>query len=1646
MDWEEALAAHHRARTEAQRVADWATTQNPPAELVRKRWDFIRKQYPDSADAANVEVQRLGEMVRGDKWEEVVELAPAAMQRVANYPVKVAAIAAFLGRAAANSKVSMESRWKAVRSLIAVAENKSFTVGICQNLLLSGPPSVTPEEIVALAVTLEERCGAGARMREFRWRIIERYSGALSQELARASVDAFVKRYGLNHPEGRAAALWLARQDASVDGKGRVAELLRAEREHSALVSAATKSLQTALAGGDDAVIRGVLESGISFPIREMGDAFWTTVLGGKEFAAAGKSAKREVLLACLRHTVAGQAQENVLQAIIHQFRTDAGLLEVMIPLLEANMTDMQRAATHLNLLTKSVRELGDEELLRRMYSVAVAVTEKLGMRDAAVDYLTEFGEAMWDTDVEAAKAAFRRAASHWPRIPAAAEAGWVLDFLEGGHGIVQGALPRDRRSSPAPNLLNWRPISLGQNPAETEVRGSEDEAGTWAPEAVDVNRNLLRGCVATDNRGRSHASVTDGDIKTAWVPEGFPSSLHVDVGGSVSVAKVVVRLIEPADFVVTLRDAQGAALRRMERDWSFWEQFRTAQHWSGTEETLNILPVDGIRFVEVQVLGSNGDGGIAEIECYSPSYPAVFVRPGRRTDLAPESKSVMVEFDAVSASHTRTIYADGEYTRGYPIHRWAAPWIRSKNPLLLRSVQEHFGIEFFGRGAELMVSGSGGVAWSLDEEIWGEVGVVKTDDKAARTFAFPKMKGGRHILRMEETKMPAARNFGGWADVRFVGLKVEGDARAESVVRFVGASGAMTGWLLARAGVSLSIPEKVGQETVRAVQVGILFDQRETGGERCVRAKEPRLLVSNRVGTATMEAAVRDAVALPEEKEEVLAALGRRDAVVVYPKRGTDAEYEMAKRIAERAGLALAPDDVGLNRYSVPVLAVGTPLRHRYCRQLIAQAGIWNSAAFLNDSRGVIAVERDERGRPLNFHVTGETPEAVVAAGERLLGALRQYVPENPFRVVQAENLEVVYPWQLHGSRHEPKLELMLGQNDRRSVQFGLVADEELGDVRVECGPLRNESGGEGGQVVVRRVGNYEWVPFFGDLRLPNHLLPSERFELPKNAATGIWLTVQTARDVAPGNYRAEVRVISRGRTKTVPLSVRVVPVSLPALTEAATMSFAMVPYWFHAGTKPWRNAVVSLAADEAEQGVNILTPAMRFQWSKARASRPDEVGVGAATESSERIGWRKFDTEESRVEKGQAVFFRFAQPVALRELATVLRPAARTAFNLAVWRDGAWIEVGVASRVLSSSFEAHRRTVEASPEIIRWRMGRGDEGVRGSMWRLSAVEDVAFVQRGGIAVGVKDDACPLVFDFAALEEEMELMERVYAERGLPLPTFLCQMHPSGLLQASVELMGTGQLREGDAGSWFAEQLLARLKARGRDQRFILKVGDEPSNLEMWAQSAQPYKAGGLRIMTCHNTSYPDMNVGVGLLNPWCPNYEHEVWKPFLGERRSKGEAVWWYECGVPATRLTGTPSDNLPFYWLTAKWNLDGALNYAALHAVKGSSMPVMFRFEHGMDHRLTMDASGRVTPTMRREWEGDGIRDLRLIEWIRRAAQRLATRDEEKGKAVRERLDAVIESVVPYRIGYCQDPGGWVRARETLYGMAVELGREQ
>jgi saccharopine dehydrogenase (NAD+, L-lysine-forming) len=115
---------------------------------------------------------------------------------------------------------------------------------------------------------------------------------------------------------------------------------------------------------------------------------------------------------------------------------------------------------------------------------------------------------------------------------------------------------------------------------------------------------------------------------------------------------------------------------------------------------------------------------------------------------------------------------------------------------------------------------------------------------------------------------------------------------------------------------------------------------------------------------------------ALPEQLDAVLAGVRAREAVVVYAKTGTSREHAAAKALAERAGLYLVSDDIGLNRYSSPVIAVGTPLRHRH---------IMFGHAYKGQPAGRVLLQRFKAGGGTLYdleYLVDETGRRVAAFG----------------------------------------------------------------------------------------------------------------------------------------------------------------------------------------------------------------------------------------------------------------------------------------------------------------------------------------------------------------------------------------------------------------------------------------------------------------------------------------------------------------------------------------------------------------------------------------------------------------------------------------------------------------------------------------
>ena len=1639
-DWEGALADYMQAKGQAEIVGLWVTLQRPDPAVARKRWDFFAAQFPTSSSTAKLASTRCAELVEAKRWDELLTAVTELVRRHPDYPSTHGPAIAAVEKIVTKAEVPEEMRLKALRALVPLVKNRALVVRACMAPLTK--MNLPEDARYRLACELEESCGPSALMREFRWRAVERLALSATPDAVRAACEAFSKRYGGGHLEARSAERLLLTLEKTPEAKKRLAEMAKEDKATTTQLKAALTAIQQALAKGDAAELKAALASLAAIRPAHVAEATWTALVQSKEFLAAPVASQRALLESLFAHTQAGAAQAAAISVCINLGRHQPAILKLAVKHLVANASDAQQAFGQFGLFQRFARDAKDEDLLRKTYRAGAGMAEKLGVTDREVDYLTEFAQLIWDRDEAAARDALKRAVAHWPRIPAAAQAGWFLAFLEGKLGVVQGALPRAFK--PAANADAPMPVLPMPKKAEPAspcvVRGDAVEMAK-----ADGKQNLIAAQTAmVSDADATTRAVTDGDAKTRWQPAKLPAVLTVPLSRISTVERIRAHFTTPTYYTITLRDAEGRALAKVERDWGFWEQMRIDIHWPEADATLNLTPVPGVAAIEVQVFEGIGEVGLVELEAFSSPYPATALHEFATQEIEAGAKRVRVTLDAAQPEVTTTLHADKESTRGFPIMRWLKPWTRSAQPVVMRTLRENIGIEFWGDSATATISGAGGARWSLDGQPMQESAPLNVKDKTTRELAIGGKTSGRHLLRLQSTNVPAARDEGGFSNVSFHQLSVKGRAAVRPLLRFLNDKGESGEWQQPADDGSAAVPEKVrGGKTAR-VQVAAFFDSRGAAGTATATVRGMKLAFDKEPAAPAADFASHAASAFPEQLDAVLAGVREREAVVVYAKMGTAREHAAAKALAERAGLYLVSDDIGLNMYSSPVIVIGTPLRHRYCRQLLATAGLWNDATYLNDEDGVIGIERDEKGRPSTYHLTGETPDAVVKAVERLLAKLppRTEAPV-PFRTFASHTLEMIYPWQLHGQRKTAAVEVRLGIQDRRSAQFGIAAEVALDAVSIECGALTSSSGKTIPKVLVQTVGNYEWVPFFGDLRLPNLLMPNATFSLPARSAMGVWLTAITDATTPAGEYRGDLKITAAGQTQTVPVRVVVEPIRLPNTPEIGTYSFAATPYWFHQGTKVWERALRELAANEAAQDVNTVSPVFHTELKPARHSVPVEMAVGPADSRADSLKWQPHSADAKDIAAGSALFMRFAKPVPMREIAAVLKPAEDARFILAAASaTGEWTAASEPTRQLCATWdERNRPRSQAQPEVLRFKVKPAMTNA--AIWRITTQKNGAFTAHSAIALTAEDDRWPFTADFSHFDEQMTIYEEEYRAQQRPLPVFLSQIHADAIQRMSTDLFGTSGA-VGDTAAWFAEMMVEHLGKTGRAKRFIAKVGDEPRDLVRWAQFAQPYRDGGLQTMTAHNTSYADMNVGSGLINPWCPNYEHEVWKPFFHERRKQGDKVWWYECGIPATRITGSPVENMPFYWLTAKWRMDGAMNYAALHANKGSSMPLAFRYEHGMDHRMAHEKNGRLLDTTRRELEGDGIRDVKLITWVRHRIEALKPAHPDRAKQLEQRLDAAIESVAPYRYGYPQDAELWHRARNTVYDLAVEVAK--
>jgi len=1227
-----------------------------------------------------------------------------------------------------------------------------------------------------------------------------------------------------------------------------------------------------------------------------------------------------------------------------------------------------------------------------------------------------------------------KKAVAVCPGSPGAIGARWFLGALKGDVKVAQGPLPR-----PPSSLVAGPPdLSIPLPEPATKANGIEDDNGRILLSIYDENQNLVpRRDVRATSETRDAALAIDADPATAWVPGDVPAAILVPLKAKASVNRIVVRAKGKAYYTVSLLDRTGKTLARYERDWTFWDILNRDSYWPPEEVTLRVLPVAGAAFVRVELYDRlEPSGGIREIEVYPSPFAARAVHMRQPQPVPTDARSIAVSWKAEEPEKEITYTADMECVRGFPIMRWHKPWLKTRRGVLLRQVGGNLGVEFFGTNATLMLARNGGVDWQIDSRDAEKIDQPETGDK--QYVLADDLEPGRHILRLKQRGLPPKKDTWGPDNIQFSGLRVNGKARVRCAVRF-GSPGKWSSWYAMNdpSGFRMAIPEESCGKRPGMYQVGLFFDTRAVLGRQTPVVESLSVSFSKeqegRSGsreTSDSRTLTSSATGIPfaasfltEELDAVARLVQERKVVVAYAKNGTQAEYDAAQRIARKAGVYLVSDDIGLNNDGYPglVLAVGVPRVHRHCRQLLAKVHLWQDVSFLNNQEGIVGILRDQEKKPKYLLVTAEHPSGVVKAAERLASRIKPYEkPREPFRLFTATELEMVYAWQLHPERAKPeKLPLQMGINDRRSLQLGITFNHAVDDLQVTCGELVSDTGSRISSPRIRFVAFYEWVPFFGDLRLPDLLVERPEVPIPENTATGIWLTVRTDKRTPPGLYNGTLSVRAGGHEQEVPVQVKVEPVELPDVGRVNFYSFAGVPWWFHAGSPEYERALRALAENEAEHGVDTLEARINFSWKTAPSTSPLYYAIANGGDDLEEVKWAVYDGQWKNVPQGKHLLCKFGRPVESYLLGGAFNGDKDTNIVVESHANGKWSKIGRQTLDVQGRWVAMTFPHEGPQlEVVRV----GTDGQK----KFQVMKMRAFTGQKGKHL--------FTLDFSRLDRDMEIMEEVYRKRNLPLPIFLSH-GPRSLPLVLRDVFGTGDWHKDKLELTFAEQLTKHMKQTDRHKRYIYKAGDEPGDIVRWTEMARPFKEGGLRTMTCHGI-YKEIDVALGVMDPWCPNYAHDIFLPFFRERQEKGDEFWWYCCGNPTTRITGKPVDNLPFYWLTAKWNLDGAMSYAALamheSGVEGSAVP--FRYDHGLGFRIAYLPDGTLLDTTRRELEADGIQDCRLINYVK---QRIKNRPDRQ-----KQLEAILESVVPYKYGYATKPEQWYSARKGLYDLARGL----
>jgi len=797
---------------------------------------------------------------------------------------------------------------------------------------------------------------------------------------------------------------------------------------------------------------------------------------------------------------------------------------------------------------------------LRDGQGVTAEVARQYGFSDYSALLLFTAARARWDFDEAQAVGLLKQAIAMSRDSAGAVYADWWLAQLDGRASLSATALPR------APRYLT---------DFERPATACPDAHIAPAPQPVPTATGEI-----TLPRLNPEVRLT---AFAPFVPAQVPADRVCALEQVSTVSEVRVTAADALHFTLELCAADGSLLRFYERSWPFVVISDPQTYQPDAEHLFQIPPCDGVAFIRLRILKRSGpEDGITGLTLSAPAHPmtGLYVLAAQKIESGTQSIRLSCEETTVTNAVKYTRHT--ENVRIFPAMRWVKPWSS-------RATFANVGMTVFGGGdMELAADRAGVLNVTTDGRITNRW--TKTAAEKERRV-LPDPGAGRHTLVFHTSSLPYEHDKHAGDGTWLREITVQGRARAIPCVRFF-VNGQWGDYVT---GGLVSVPARAKQ-----VQAAVVFDSRSVLGRVSASVRDFKAEACAEPGQAGTPVIVRERPAVTEELSAVAAFVGKNRPAVVFAKNGTKAEYEVARKIADKAGAYLVSDDVGLNDYPGPYLIIGTPLNNRMLRQLAARKSVWEDAAFLNASEGFCALLPQDGDSQGYAFAAAHTPESAVRAAERLLKNIGRFKTKEPFRLFQQSLLDRLYPWQLVPQKESlKKIELTLARCDRRNTAFGIAYEREAQAVSVEVSDLLNGAH-KLPPAEARFVGFYEFMNFFGDLHLPDLLVPRPVLPAPARTSQLVVLTVRSPKSVVPGTYRGTVKVTINGDTRSIPFDVEVIRGTLQP-GSLAINDYAVMPYYYHDTPRALRD-FTRLMDNLAEHGINmpIIQGGDDFVWRK--------------------------------------------------------------------------------------------------------------------------------------------------------------------------------------------------------------------------------------------------------------------------------------------------------------------------------------------------------------------------------------------------------------------------------------------------------------